>query len=379
MRYVVALKAMARWSIVLILAGMLVSVVGFSWIPYLPSYTQRSLHELRYLNSFASPQLVNVLEWMNANTSPDAVIAAWWEHGSLINLVANRSTIIDDEQIPYWIHLMARHLMLGQDEQHLLEFLASHHATHVLLSTEYLRILSIIGYMGSGVQRERFFALPVFEFNHMDVTGANRTKYHYTLPNMHLLMHEPLRVNDQIYSPGDWRIQGIMLQCEPSLTDLLPRHFDASVIVQVRDQTAPILLRPEQTLWNRKDIPLESESSPLPAIPGTLLCSGDATKLTQVRIGFLSQTARQSFIVRLLVLGEIPPYLKKIYPPPGTSENGYSLWEIEYPPGISKNPDVITADFPPGPLSDDWLHGRSMPPTMDESGDPDFYLDRPSE
>ena len=45
MRYVVALKAMARWSIVLILAGMLVSVVGWSWIPYLPSYTQRSLQQ----------------------------------------------------------------------------------------------------------------------------------------------------------------------------------------------------------------------------------------------------------------------------------------------------------------------------------------------
>ena len=254
-------KAIVRWSVLLIFTAILVSVVGWSWIPDLPSYTQRSLYEVRHVHSFASPDLVKALEWLDANASSDAVIAAWWEHGSFINLIAKRTTIVDDEQILYWVHLMARHLMLGQNDQEIMEFLASHNATHLLLSTESLSILSIIGYMGSGVQLDRLFALPVFYFNKRTVAGKNLANYYYTIPNMHLLMHEPLGVNGQTISPGDWPIQGIMLECEPAETAIIPRHFDAFIILQGRGQTDPIRFRPEKVLWNFTEVELDSQIS----------------------------------------------------------------------------------------------------------------------
>ena len=375
MRYPIVLKATARWIVVLVLTAILVSVVGWSWLPYLPSYTQRSLREVRHVHSFASPDLVDVLEWLDTNVNPDAVVAAGWGHGSLINLVANRATIVDDEQINYWIYLMARHLMLGQDDKRILEFLASHNTTHLLLSSGHLNILSTIGYIGSGVELDRFFALPVFYFQKKALVRKNLAKYYYTMPNTRLLMHEPLRINGLTYLRGDWQIQGIMLQCEPSETEIIPRNLDAYIIVQAHGQIEPLILRPDEILWNRKIVELDSQSSVLPIIPCTLFCSGDATQLPKAQIGLLSNTARKSLMIRLFVLGDSPPYLKEIYPTPGTPENTtYRVWEIEYPEWIAKNPDFVKTNFSPGPLLEAWLDDQKVPPTRYESGNPSFYL-----
>jgi hypothetical protein len=85
-------------------------------------------------------------------------------------------------------------------------------------------------------------------------------------------------------------------------------------------------------------------------------------------------------MVRLFVLDDTPSYLKKIYPAPDTLENTtYSVWEIKYPEWISKNPDFVKKDFPPGPLSDAWLYDQRVPPSRYESGNPYFYLNGVSE
>jgi hypothetical protein len=379
----VRLKTTARWSVVLLLTAIMVSLVGFSGLPNFPSYTERSRYEVSRVQSFASEELVKALQFIDANVEKDAVIATWWEQGSFVNLIANRATIVDDEPLPYWTHLMARHLILGQDESDILGFLASHNATHLLLNTNYLTTAHIFGYIGSGIELDRFFAFPVFNFQKKAVVGRNAAAYFYAIPNTHLLMHEPLVIHKTTYAPRDWRILGITLRCDPSGTEIIPRNLDVTILVQTRGQPEPKRLRPDKVLWNREGVELNGASKPVPTMPATLLCFGDAARLKEVQIGLLSNTARQSLMVRLFVLDDTPSFLKKIYPTPDTLENTtYRVWKIKYPEGIAKNPDFVRTNFPPGPLSDAWLHDRRVPPSSLQSrasrgyqlGNPYFYL-----
>ena len=121
---------------------------------------------------------------MNDNLPSDAVIAASWEYGSFLNLHANRATIIDEEQILYWVYLMNRHLMLGQTEREALEFLKTHNATHILLTQRDISLLSIRSELGSDETFDRRCDLHRFG-EHVEsilVRPSGESCYRYLIP-----------------------------------------------------------------------------------------------------------------------------------------------------------------------------------------------------
>jgi len=109
-----------------------------------------------------SPEWREAMEWMRDNLPDDAVVAAWWHYGSMINVLAHKGTVVDEDHfIPYWIHLMSRHLFCAQSEREALEFLKTHHVTHLLLSYREVENLYWISWIGSDRNEDRLCSLGI--------------------------------------------------------------------------------------------------------------------------------------------------------------------------------------------------------------------------
>ena len=79
--------------------------------------------------------LAQAFDWIKRNLPAHAVVAAHWNHGSQLNVLAGVKTIVDqDHYIPYWIDLYQQHVNFAKTEREALEFLISHGATHLILT-----------------------------------------------------------------------------------------------------------------------------------------------------------------------------------------------------------------------------------------------------
>ena len=76
------------------------------------------------------------------HTPPSAVVAAYWDHGSIINEIGQRATIIDEQQNLDWIRSFLRQVILGKTTEEILSYLKAHKATHLLLTTDDLKNLN---------------------------------------------------------------------------------------------------------------------------------------------------------------------------------------------------------------------------------------------
>lgn len=86
----------------------------------------------------ASPgnsELAYTLEWMKIHLPPTSVVAAAWNYGTQLNVLAGVKTITDsDHYIPHWIHLYQDHVQNTNNETEALEFLLTHGATHIMIT-----------------------------------------------------------------------------------------------------------------------------------------------------------------------------------------------------------------------------------------------------
>ena len=103
------------------------------------------------------------------------VMAANWGYGSQLNVLGGVKTIIDqDHFIQHWIHLYYRHVYCAQSEKEALQFLKTHHATHLMITASELTISAGgISYVGSNAELDRHF-----DFYALDTTPtAPGTQY----------------------------------------------------------------------------------------------------------------------------------------------------------------------------------------------------------
>lgn len=77
----------------------------------------------------------DTFEWIKSNLPDTAVVAARWDHGSMLNVLTGVKTITDqDHYIQYWIHLYDKHVRNATSEREALEFLKTHLVTHLMLT-----------------------------------------------------------------------------------------------------------------------------------------------------------------------------------------------------------------------------------------------------
>lgn len=81
--------------------------------------------------------IANACQWIRKNLSTDKVVAAPWSYGHMLNVLGGVKTVIGpDHFILHWIDLYEQHVAAATSEHEALEFLKTHHVTHLLLSEE---------------------------------------------------------------------------------------------------------------------------------------------------------------------------------------------------------------------------------------------------
>lgn len=95
---------------------------------------QRGIISAKYIFEIPRMQLFKAsMQRLQKSTASDAVIAADWGHGSMINALGNRATIIDEEQDTQRIRAFYQKVLLGTSIEGALDFFQNHHATHLML------------------------------------------------------------------------------------------------------------------------------------------------------------------------------------------------------------------------------------------------------
>ena len=87
--------------------------------------------------------MANACQWIRENLSTDKVIAAPWSYGHMLNVLGGVKTIIDpDHFILHWIDMYEEHVAAATSEHEALEFLKTHHVTHLLLTEEDVQFIA---------------------------------------------------------------------------------------------------------------------------------------------------------------------------------------------------------------------------------------------
>ena len=106
------------------------------WTPA-GAHTKRSIYAARHMRK-AVPghtSTEKAFRWMRTHLSPNTIVAANWTYGSQLNVLANVKTITDqDHYLQHWIHLYNDHVHHAKSEKEALEFLKTHHATHIMIT-----------------------------------------------------------------------------------------------------------------------------------------------------------------------------------------------------------------------------------------------------
>ncbi len=326
------------------LAIVIFTVAIFAGVPGYDGFAAVSYVVSKQLSPLSKP-FREAFEWLKNNTSPQAVVAAWWDYGSQINELGRRATIIDEEQNIYWVHLAARHLMLAQNEEETLEFLKTHHATHLLLSYREIKNLLPISGIGS------------------DSNYDKRCKIGY------------LRMQSQsIYPGGDGILElhsrvGFPVDDEVKIdSDFYPKRslllVHASVPIKLVNNQTTLIGQPRATVFHRrqrKELTISQvflggfkKTWEMADLPGCLLLnqgpllSNESSLPSIISASYLPEIARNSLLVKLFLLNEHSSSFQLIYSSPTAPWDNppVKIWEIHYPAEIQTNPEYLKTELP---------------------------------
>lgn len=297
------------------------------------------------------PQQQKALAEIADQTSEESVIAAWWDYGSRINWFAGRKTVIDeDHYIPYWIHLMGRHVFAAQSPQEALTFLYTHQATHLMITTADILRLKAITYTGGDDTLDRLTSIYAL----MPISGQHVAP---SIDRTHFIFHRNffttdfLELDGKRYPPGHWHIHGVSITWGKTKdTWRAVLHGEAG---GARFSKPP----------NRFQIG-ETQTSDPDGIPGSIVVFPDRSG--NILQGFyVPETAQHLLAVQLYLFMEDISEFSLVY---DTNEvarcdrDGFRLWKINYPEGMQPKEKYLARDFPPTEkrLKASWQRGDFM-------------------
>jgi asparagine N-glycosylation enzyme membrane subunit Stt3 len=349
-RYLQLRPPMFKWRWI----ALGVSFICFCF--FTSTFARQSLGAIKMVQPTPSKRWRNAMAYMRDSLPPKSVVAAWWDHGNQINLLANQATIVDEDHfIPYWIHLMARHVFCAQDEEETLSFLRSHNASYLAIGLDDIARLGAISFLGSDENLDRKVMEPVylraFEKPFPLSKGGFVMRFYATKPvpgDFELFISEksPLSV-------GRWVIREATLEFDLEEKGFKP--ISACVKIQTADGRLKVLF-PKRVQLN--DLTIEQDKGELPGrliffLP--LFIKG--RKETPLAL-FISEKAEAFLGVRLFLLGEKVPSFQRIYPPSSKEYPPWvGIWKIIYPPSITSRPEYLRMDFPNTLLRRSWQRG----------------------
>ena len=337
-----------HFSIVTVVVFLLLLMGGIAPFPWLGGYAALSYAKASEVRPMITPSTSRALEWLKRNTQQSSVVAAWWDYGSFINLLSDRATITDEEQLSYWVHLMAREVLFAETDLQTLRFLKTHGATHLLITERDLRNFEGISKLASAQELDRHsFLVQCPTVREIIQSRQGGTIFTYAPQTISKFMNEPLEIKSGTYPTGAWKINNIHLKLTGSngSTDEL---LGILIEIQIEDRT--IRLRPEAFSYKGKMYQLVGED----ILPCTLLISTHTDNPLDWEIFCLSPRVRNTLMVRLYLLNQASDYFRPVYPIAIATKQGDQdasdfsarIWEIHYPANLPTDPKYLQTDFP---------------------------------
>ena len=345
-----------HFSIVTVIVFLLLLMGGTAPFPWLGGYAALSYAKASEVRPTINPSTSRALGWFKRNTPQSSVIAAWWDYGSFINLLSKRATITDEEQLSYWVHLMAREALFAETDLQALRFLKAHGATHLLITERELRNFEGISRLASAQELDRYsFLVQCPTTREIIQSRQGGTIFAYAPETINKFMNEPLAITGETYPAGAWKLNKVYLKLEGpnGNTDEL---LGILIEVQIEDKT--IRLKPEEFYY--KGITYQQAGEGM--LPCTLLISAHTDNPLDWEIFCLSPRVRNTLMIRLYLLNQASDYFHPIYPTEienkqvdlEISDFSARIWEIHYPDNLSIDPKYLETDFPDAELRRLW-------------------------
>lgn len=165
------LKSVGWIAVILIVCATL-----FAGIRY---YEESKALAQSYVPGVYNQQWQRAMSWVRTNAPDNAVFAHWWDYGYWVQSLGERATILDGgNAIPYWNHLMGRHVLTGRDKASALEFLYTHKATHLLIDSTDIGKYGAFSSIGSDEHYDRRSWIPTLSRARIE-EAKNHTLIYY--------------------------------------------------------------------------------------------------------------------------------------------------------------------------------------------------------
>ena len=258
----------------------------------------------------------DALNALKTDTASNAVIAANWSLGSIMNELGRRTTIIDEEQNLAKISAMSKAVFCEENEDAALQFLKEHRATHILLHPMDILQLNLHFSASTGLGENVGEFSPVTPFKLSDKSNQ-KLEYltDYPISIKINTKRDPETVK-KVIIPFFWENESFMINSAPSIV-IHDGNSEKTVSVKELIIADRQWYFPEAEIdgcvWKRseiiRDVPLES-SDPIAF--------------------YFTPEARESLTVKLF-LGEHSEYFKLVYESPSTyGPIPVKIWEIHY-------------------------------------------------
>ena len=161
--------------------SLAIIVLLVSAFTFYSNYTTTSNTASSMRPSYYTQQWQQAMGWVRENTSSDSVFAHWWDYGYWVQSIGDRATVLDGgNAIPYWDHLMGRHVLTAQSEEEALEFLYTHNASYLLIDPTDIGKYGAYSRIGSDENYDRYSWIGTFSLNEQQIQEKkNQTSYFY--------------------------------------------------------------------------------------------------------------------------------------------------------------------------------------------------------
>ena len=284
------------------------------WLPSPFGYAQNIRHATHARRSMPiNSTVAETFQWMKAELSPTAVVAARWGLGSMLNVLGGVKTIIDqDHYIQHWILLFNEHVRDATDAQVSLEFLKTHGVTHLMLTE-------------------------------VDIVGDALTSSVIGSPSEHDKHFDIIVLRDPIYEKGN-----IFLFPEKATPffrniqiDMHPENNTATTAILVRKKGIATTL-PYVAFENKKRTASENQDG---SKTGGILLYFDESQKFQKGY-YIPPIAWENVAIRLFLRGIPSDAFLPVYTNARMHATDVKVWEIHYPPDIKADPKNLKTGVP---------------------------------
>ena len=261
--------------------------------------------------------MANACQWISEHLSTDKALAAPWSYGHMLNVLGGVKTVIDpDHFIMHWIDLYEKHVSAATSEHQALEFLKTHHVTHLLLSEEDVFYIASQRTHVDEQPEHPLYMVPL-------VPRAPIGSAHYRMVPAHKNTPINFVEIDFLHKPAT-----VTARLKNGKTVKLPYIKSYDSTESPRTEHA----HNHQTEYDHTE---ESDNK-----NGGILHLFDS-KTQQEVIHYLSPHSWNSLAVKLFFRDEHSEAFVHVYPEDDSASAKVKIWEIHYPPDVVENPKYL--------------------------------------